>query len=175
MTSDCSCPSVFPSWHEQDIDLGGYRTHVLPIPMLLHMPLGNEIYIHRQQSSLEQLQLRELWPGLVLTRTGLLRGSITRLLEDTPSLSRHVSYLPSPFQVRAYLHHGNIGTIRKVVQAMQAQLLDGGCMPRELYLCYLTCPRCAAERGGDKILLLRHWQLSALLGKRRARARRGAE
>lgn len=172
MTADCSCPAAFPPWHEQDIDLGGFRTHMLPIPTLLHMPLGYEAYVHRQQSSLDQLHLRELWPGLVLTRTGLLRGSITRLLEDTPSLSRHVGYLPTPFHVRAHLHHGSVGTIRTAVQTMQAQLLDSGRMPRELYLCHLTCPRCAAERGGDKILLLRHWQASALLGKRRER--RGA-
>jgi hypothetical protein len=131
------------------------------------MPLGYEIYLHRQQQALEQLQLRELWPGLVMTRTGLLRGSITRLLEDVRSLSRHVGYFPRPFHVRPYLHHGNVGTIRRTVQAMQAQLLDHGCMPKELYLCYLTCPRCAEERGGDKILLLRHWQKSSLLGKRR--------
>ena len=170
MTADCSCPRSFPPWHEQDADLGGYRTHVLPIPTLLHMPLGYEAYVHRQQISLEQLRLHEIWPGLVLTRTGLLRGSITRLLEDAPSLSRHVGYLSSPFHVRAHLHHGNVGTIRPVVQAMQAQLLDNGRMPRELYLCYLTCPHCAEERGGDKILLLRHWQSSALLGKRRARS-----
>lgn len=135
------------------------------------MPLGYEIYVHRQQRLLEQLHLRELWPGLVLTRTGLLRGSITRLLEDTPSLSRHVGYLPTPFQVRAHLHHGAVATIRQAVQVMQAQLLDGGCMPKELYLCYLTCPRCAPERGGEKILLLRHWQKSGLLGRRRAPVR----
>lgn len=175
MIAECRCPPAFPPWHEQDVDLGGYRTHTLPIPTLLHMPLGYEIYVHRQQHSLDQLQLRELWPGLVMTRTGLLRGSITRLLEDVPSLSRHVGYLPSPFHVRAHLHQGNVGTIRQAIQSMQAALLDRGCMPRELYLCYLTCPRCAGQRGGDKILLLRHWQVSTLLGKRRARARHGKE
>lgn len=171
MTAECGCPSAFPPWHEQDVDLGGYRIHTLPIPTLLHMPLSYEIYVQRQQRSLEQLHLRELWPGLVLTRTGLLRGSITRLLEDVPSLSRHVGYLPSPFHVRVHLHHGNVSTIRQAIQAMQAQLLDSGCMPREAYLCYLTCPRCAGERGGEKILLLRRWQKSGLLEKRRAQAR----
>src|SRR3972149_4588564 len=99
MTADCVCPPTYPPWHEQDIDLGGYRTHTLSIPTLLHMPLGYEIYLHRQQQTLEQLQLRELWPGLVMTRTGLLRGSITRLLEDVQSLSRHVGYFPRPFHV----------------------------------------------------------------------------
>ncbi|MBK8163619.1 MAG: hypothetical protein IPK65_10930 [Gammaproteobacteria bacterium] len=174
MTPDCGCPSAYPPWHEQDVDLGGYRTHTLPIPTLVHMPLAYEIYLQRQQRSIEQLHLRELWPGLVLTRTGLLRGSITRLLEDVPSLSRHVGYLPRPFQVRAYLHCGNVSTIRQSVRDMQAQLLDAGCMPKELYLCYLTCPRCATQRGGDQILLLRHWLKSDLLGKRRsARPDRG--
>jgi hypothetical protein len=132
----------------------------------MHMPLGYEAYLHRQQRALEQLHLRELWPGLVLTRTGLLRGSITRLLEDVSSPSRHLGYFPRPFQVRAHLHHGTVGTIRPAVQDMQAYLLDHGCMPGELYLCHLTCPRCAERRGGDKILLLRHWRESRLLRKK---------
>ncbi|MCC6303431.1 MAG: hypothetical protein IT489_11615 [Gammaproteobacteria bacterium] len=168
MTPDCSCPASYPAWHGQDIDLGGYRTHTLPIPTLMHMPLSYEIYLQRQQHALEQLHLGEIWPGLALTRTGFLRGSITRLLEDAPSLSRHVGYLPRPFQVRAHLHQGNVGTIRQTVRDMQGLLLDTGCMPKELYLCYLTCPRCADARGGEKILLLRHWLRSELLTKRRA-------
>lgn len=169
MAPDCSCPSSYPDWrHGQDIDLGGYRTHTLPIPTLMHMPLSYELYVQRQQQALEQLQLREIWPGLVLTRTGFLRGGITRLLEDAPSLSRHVGYFPRPFQVRAHLHQGNVSTIRQAVRDIQAALLDVGCMPKELYLCHLTCPRCAGERGGERILLLRHWVKSELLGKRRA-------
>jgi hypothetical protein len=132
----------------------------------MHMPLGYEAYLHRQRRALEQLQLRELWPGLVLTRTGLLRGSITRLLEDVSSPSRHIGYFPRPFRLRAHLHHGTVGTIRQAVQDMQAYLIDHGCMPRELYLCYLTCPRCAERRGGGKVLLLRHWQESRLLQKK---------
>lgn len=135
--------------------------------MLMHMPLGYEIYLQRQQRAIEQLQLREPWPGLVLTRTGIFRGSITRLLEDVQSMSRHVGYFPQPYPVRAYLHPGNIGTVRQSIRLVQAQLLDDGCMPKELYLCYLTCPRCAEMRGGDKILILRHWQKSRLLEKRR--------
>jgi hypothetical protein len=46
------------------------------------------------------------------------------------------------------------------------QLFDMGRMPKELYLCYLTCPVCSEEKGGDKILLLRRWQASATLSKR---------
>lgn len=171
MMAECGCPAAFPAWHEQDIDLGGYRTHTLPIPTLLHMPLGYEIYVQRQQLALERLQMRELWPGLILTRTGLLRGSITRLLEDAPSLSRHVGNFPRPFPLRAHLHHGDVGTIRRAVQDTQAQLLDEGRLPKELYLCYLTCPRCAGARGGNKILLLRRWQSSSVLEKRRTRGR----
>ncbi|MCC6207948.1 MAG: hypothetical protein IT488_07330 [Gammaproteobacteria bacterium] len=173
MTPDCSCPPSYPHWHGQDVDLGGYRTHTLPIPTLMHMPLSYELYVQRQQHVLEQLHLKEIWPGLALTRTGFLRGSIIRLLEDAPSLSRHAGYFPRPFQVQAHLHQGNVSTIRQAVRNMQSRLLDAGCMPKELYLCYLTCPRCADERGGDQILLLRHWVKSELLEKK-ARRRAGA-
>ncbi len=168
---DCGCPSAFPDWDRVDVDLGGWCTHSLPLPTLLHMPLAYEAYLQRQNRALQQLQLQERWPGMVLTRTGLVRGSITRLLEDGASLSRHVRYLSAPFMVRAALHHGNVSTIRNVVREIQMSLLDAGCMPKELYLCHLTCPRCEGERGGEKILLLRRWVESPAL-KKRQRARR---
>jgi len=49
---------------------------------------------------------------------------------------------------------------------MQSALLDEAKMPKELFLCYLTCPRCRDERGGIKIMLLRHWVKSEKLQKR---------
>jgi len=165
---DCGCPESFPDWHDQDIDLGGQPIHRLPIPMLLHMPLAYEVYVQKQRQAIENLQLQECWPGLRLTRTGLLRGSLTCLLEDNQSLSHHVGHLPHPFNVRGRLHHGNVSTIRDTVRQVQMTLLDSGRMPKELYLCHLTCPHCSEQRGGDKILLLRRWQLSRALDRRRA-------
>jgi len=168
MILECGCPGEFPAeWDRKDIDLGDYCIHRLPVPMLVHMPLAFEVYVQRQQRMIDGLGLHERWPGLVLTRTGMLRGTITRLLEDAQSLSRHVRTLPSPYHVRAVLHRGNVSTIRPALRELQMSLLDGGRMPKELYLCHLTCPRCSARRGGDQILLLRHWQPSAMLEKRR--------
>ena len=166
---DCGCPEAIPDWHDQDIDLGGHLVHQTAIPMLLYMPLAYELYVQKQRQALDQLQLQERWPGLRLTRTGLLRGSLTCLLEDTQSLSRHVSHLPYPFNVRGRLHQGNISTIRDSVRQVQMTLLDSGRMPKELYLCHLTCPHCSERRGGDKILLLRRWQLSKTLDKKRVK------
>ncbi len=163
---DCGCPADFPAWNDEDIDLGGYCSHSLPIPNLFHMPLAFESYLQRQNQALQQLQLRERWPGLVLTRTGLFRGTITRLLEDASSLSRHVRYLPTPFMVYAKLHHGNVSTSRSAIRETQMILLDSGRMPKELYLCHLSCPRCETTRGGEQILLLRRWVESPTLKKR---------
>jgi len=103
---------------------------------------------------------------MILTRTGLLRGSIMHLLEDANSLSRYVKRLPYPFNLRAFLHHGNLSTARKAITDMQISLFDAGHSPRELYLCYLTCPRCSEKRGGEKMLLLRRWAKSEKLAKR---------
>jgi len=164
---ECGCPENYPDWHNQDIDLSGHPVHQLPLPMLLHMPLAYELYIQKQQTALEELGLEERWPGLRITRTGFLRGSLTRLLQESQSLSRHVSHLSHPFKVRGYLHHSNVSTIRTAVREVQVTLLDSGRVPRELYLCHLTCPHCSDSRGGDKILLLRRWQISATLTKRR--------
>lgn len=171
MMLDCGCPEKFPDWDGQDIDLGGRLVHTLPIPMLLHMPLAFELYVKRQQQAIEDLQLAEQWPGLVLARTGFLRGSITRLLENKRSPARHIHVLPRPFWLRGKLHYGNISTGRKVIQSMQMELLDAGRRPRELYLSYLTCPHCSAERGGEKMLFLRRWEESAVLKKRLERRR----
>ena len=165
---ECGCPEDFPDWHDQDINLGGHAIHQLSIPMLLHMPLAYEAYVQRQRQAIDNLNLQERWPGLRLTRTGLLRGSLTCLLEENQSLSRHVSHLPYPVHVRGRLHHGNISTIRTSVRQVQMDLLDSGRMPKELYLCHLTCPHCCEQRGGDKILLLRRWQASKTLEKKLA-------
>lgn len=149
---------------------------MLPIPTFIHMPLAYEAYLARQQRLIESIGLEEQWPRLVLTRTGIFRGAILRLLKATDSPARRVEILPRPFNLRVVLHHGDIGTIRKTVQAMQMALVDAGKVPRELYLCYLTCPRCRDNRGGDKMLLLRRWQESpSLVRHLRGRSLRGSQ
>jgi len=166
MILECGCPSEYPAWHKEDIDLGGTSVHIMPIPTPLHMPVGYEFYKGRQQRSIDELQLKEPWPGLTLTRTGLLRGSLMHLLEDVNSLSRHVKTLSHPFNVRVFIHPGNLTTARKSITDMQMSLFDSGRSPKELYLCYLTCPRCSEKRGGEKILLLRRWKKSKRLAGR---------
>lgn len=171
----CGCPETYPDWDRKDVDLGGQLAHVLSIPTLLHMPLAYELYLKRQQQVIEKLALREQWPGLVLTRTGFLRGSIMRLLQPDRSPARHVQVLSRPFWLRGALHHGNLSTGRKVIQAMQMEIIDLGRRPRELYLCYLTCPHCSDGRGGEKILFLRRWEESAVLKQRLERNRNTAK
>lgn len=166
---DCGCPADFPDWHDQDINLGGQCAHRLSFPCLLHMPLAYEAYVQRQNQSIDQLELSTQWPGLRLTRTGLLRGELICLLKEGPSLSRHVLTLPQPFNLRGYLHQGSVSTLREPLRHIQMALLDAGRMPRELYLCHLTCPRCNAQRGGDQILILRRWHTSPRLAKRLAK------
>lgn len=167
----CGCPGDYPDWDGRDIDLGGQYVHELALPTPLHMPLAYTMYLQRQQQAVAQLQLTERWPGFVLTQTGLWRGRLLRLLEPAQSPSRHVQVLPRPFHLHGILHHGNVSTIRPSVRKAQMALLDSGRMPKELYLCHLTCPRCATERGGDRLLLLRRWIESPAL-KRRTDARR---
>ena len=166
MSLSCACPEHYPDWDGKDIDLGGHCVHALSIPMLLHMPISYEVYLKRQYHDIQALQLSESWPNLVLTRTGMFRGTIMRPLEKTTSPSHRITYLPSPFHLRGKLHHGDVGTIRDSVRQIQMTLLDSSKLPKELYMCYLTCPLCRDERGGNKILLLRRWTESEFLKKR---------
>ena len=166
MSLSCACPEQYPDWDGKDVNLGGHCVHVLSIPMLLHMPLSYEMYLKRQYQDIEGLQLTETWPNLVLTRTGAFRGTIMRLLENVTSPSHRIEYLPNPFQLRGKLHSGDVGTIRNSVKQNQMELLDNGKLPKELYLCYLTCPLCQEQRGGNKILLLRRWTESSLLKRK---------
>lgn len=166
MILDCGCPGEYPDWHRQKIDLSHHAAHVLPIATFLHMPLSYETYRQRQQREIEQLELQERWPGFALTRTGLLRGEIIRLLESTESPSRHFKHLDGDFHVHGYMHEGGIGTIRNSIREQQRQLLDNGDAPKEMYLSYLTCPRCCDDRGGERILLLRRWKASSRLSKK---------
>ncbi|HEY5601877.1 MAG TPA: hydrolase [Gammaproteobacteria bacterium] len=166
MTSRCACPNRYPQWHEQDIDLSGKPVHALKIPSFLYMPLSYEMYVQKQRNDIKQLELEEEWPGFVLTRTGFLRGELISLLTSGDSPSRFVRTLEGIFQLRGYLHNGGIGTVKQSIRTLQMQLFDLGRMPRELYLCYLTCPVCSGQKGGDKILLLRRWKESPTLAKR---------
>ena len=81
MSLSCACPEHYPDWDGKDINLGGQCVHTLSIPMFLHMPLSYEVYLKRQYNDIQGLQLKEPWPGLVLTRTGMFRGTIMRLLQ----------------------------------------------------------------------------------------------
>jgi hypothetical protein len=166
MRLECGCPATFPDWDGVDIDLSGQPAHILPIPTFLHMPLSFETYLNRQWKDIKRFELTEKWPGLVLTQTGFFRGRIIAMLENGESPSRYVQSLPLSFQLHARLHKGDMGTIRESIRRLQSSLIDAARMPKELYLCYLTCPRCRASRGGDKILLLRRWVESERLKRR---------
>lgn len=168
MTRVCGCPEAFPNWDGKDIDLSLHPVHILPLPTLFHMPLSYTLYSARQYQEIEALELRETWPGLVFTQTGFFGGRLMRLLESAHTPSRHVSCLPATYWVRAKLHHGGIGTIRKSARELQSSLLDSGRMPKEMFLAHLTCPTCADQNGGDKILVLRHWTSSRTLKQRLA-------
>ena len=166
MLLECGCPSTYPAWSDEDVDLGGHCVYQVPIPTFLHMPIGYELQLQRQQTALQRLGLHEHWPGFAMARTGMFGGTVVRLIEDTSSLSRHVTHFPTPYWLRAHLHHGNVSTLHPAAREMQGRLLDRGCMPRELFLAHLTCPRCADGRGGEKILLLRRWTASPRLRKK---------
>jgi len=173
MMLDCGCPGEYPDWHNQDVNLGGFSTHTLGIPMLFNMPLAYAAYLKRQQLSIQRLELPERWPGLVLTKAGFFRGKIIRLLETNSSLSSDVSSLEHPFHIRAWLHEGNLSTARDAIRQMQMSLFDSGRLPGTLYLSYLTCPYCSEQRGGDKLFLLRRWKKSKKLEQRLAKKQSG--
>jgi len=166
MTMQCACPSVYPDWHEQDIDLTGTLVHVIKIPCFLFMPLSYDTYVARQTGDIESLELKEKWQGFTLTRTALLRGEILRPLEPASSPSRFVKTMDGRSTFRGYLHQGGIGTVKESIRKLQNQLFDLGRMPGEMYLSYLTCPACSEKKGGDKILLLRKWKTSKTLTNR---------
>ncbi len=166
MILPCGCPKQFPQWDGQDIDLGSEPVFDFPIATFLHMPMGYEVYLRRAHQLVTQLELSERWPGFYLTRTGWMSGQILAPLQQGNSPSRHVVHLPSPFKLRAKLHKGDIGSIKNSVREIQSALLDGGRIPKELYLSYLTCPNCAEQRGGAMIMLLRRWEESNRLSRR---------
>lgn len=165
-TALCHCPEQYPAWDEQEVDLGRHCVHTMSIPTFVHMPIALELYRQKQHDEIQNHELAEPWPDFALIRTGMFGGKIMRLLNDVTSPSRHVSFLPRPFQVRGKLHHGDIGTVRLSLGEMQMGMVERGCRPKELYLGYLTCPRCEERKGGPKILLVRRWEESAGLKKR---------
>lgn len=162
----CGCPDTFPDWHGKDVDLSLHPAHSLPITTFFHMPLAYAARLERQRAEIEQLELKEPWPGFILTQTNFMAGRIISLLNSAQSPSRHVLCLPASFHISSLLHAGGISTLRNSVRELQSTLFDAGRMPKELFLAHLTCPRCAAARGGEKILLLRRWTDSSRLKHR---------
>lgn len=166
MTMQCACPTEYPDWHEKDINLGGTLVHTVKIPCFIFMPLSYDTYVVKQSEDISALELSEQWPGFALTRTGFFRGEMIRPLNPASSPSRFVNTLDASYTLRGLLHNGGIGTIKESTRQLQNQLFDLGRMPKEMYLCYLTCPVCSDKKGGDKILLLRKWQESKTLARR---------
>jgi len=169
MRLECGCPSEYPDWNGRDIDLGATLVHEQRAPMLLHMPIGFEACLDRQHHDIELLGLHEQWPGFVLTQSAMFRGRILALLSEDNSPARKTYRLKNPYMLRAQLFKGNVRDIKTAIRQMQSELFDEGRMPKTLFLSYLTCPRCQAERGGTQIMLLRHWVKSPKLEQRLAR------
>jgi len=173
---DCACPAVYPDWNDTDVDLAGQCVHDMGFPTLFHMPLSYDTYVKKQAENIEQLELKEKWPGFILTRTGFLRGRMLRILDVAETASRLVRYLPSPFMVRADLHPGGMGTVAKTIQSQHIKMSDMGRSMKEMYLAHLTCPVCEERKGGDKILVIRRWienpGLQMRLDARKARVER---
>lgn len=163
---DCGCPEVWPKWAGTDQHLAGQCVHRMPIAALFHMPLSHSTYIAKQYHNIRQLELHERWPGFVLTRTRMFGGEIIRFVDDAETASRFVQYLSPPFDVSVMMHEGGIGTIKKSLLTQQAQMVDAGHVPKELYMAHLTCPRCEERKGGEKIMLVRRWLANSRLKSR---------
>ena len=163
----CRCPEVYPEeWLGRDMDIAGSCVHKMGIASFAHMPISYESYLDRQTHNIYELGLTERWPGLAFTRTGWFGGENLRFIESAQSPSRLVQYLPSPFNVSVRLHEGGVGTVTRTAQRQQSDIISARCKPRELYLAHLSCPVCAERKGGEKILLMRHWLPSAQLKRR---------
>lgn len=157
MNRACGCPTQIPGWHNEDVNLAGYRIYVNPLTTPMHMPLSFDLQKNKQNQELKDLELTELWPGLCLLSTGAWRGELWRFVEQE-SISRNFRIIPNPYWVRVSLHPGGIGTVKKTIGEMQHLLLEHKKMPKKLFLAHLTCPHCVQEQGGEKILVFRHWQ-----------------
>ncbi|MFQ5344674.1 MAG: hydrolase [Mariprofundus sp.] len=166
MRLECGCPSEFPDWDGQDIDLGATLVHEQASAMFFHMPIGFEACLDRQHHDIGKLGLNEQWPGFVLAESGMFRGRILALLTEDNSPARKTYRLKNPYMLRVQLFKGNIRDIKTSIRQMQSELFDEGRMPKNLFLSYLTCPRCQQERGGTRIMLLRHWVRSPKLEQR---------
>lgn len=165
----CPCPTEWPDWDGRDVDLSAALVHVMPIRTLFNMPLGYESFHQRQAAEIGNLEVKERWPGVVLSHVGWFKGRLLRVLDEEQAVPPHhrIERLPTPFRLRARLHRGNVSTIREPYLALQRELLEAGRMPKELYLVYLTCPACEAAKGGEQILMLRRWEESPRLQRRR--------
>jgi len=162
-TEQCLCPDTYPDWHDTTADLSGYCVHRMPVSCFFFMPLAYDLAIAKQTDNIVTLGVEELWLNFAMIQTGMFKGYMLRLLKAADSPSHHIQFLPSPFQIHAALHHGTMGTINTTVRAQQTQLIDLGRKPKNLLLAHLSCPVCADRKGGEKILVMRRWEVNQKL------------
>ncbi len=153
--SVCDCPEIKDQdWHNKEMNWSGKIFYFEDVPHFLNIPLGLE---KRQHGMLEAIQRKGYTIAnreMILHQPGLFKGRILIEIDDPEQYDANVIQLENT-RVLTRVYHGSRAGIKNAVEELKVFAQDRvHVLPGTIYLWYVTCPKCAQSRGGDKTVLL---------------------
>ncbi len=152
---ECRCPKVdFEEWRDREVTLTGHSFLSSPTPLFFHVPRRLYQDLARLESRIEEERRRLTGAPLVLHRDGWFSGEVLVSIDPQPEPSPEVVSFRNVFYSRVVEKPGFDAALRQMPR-FYADLRRAhvGRIPA-MYFWYLTCLRCLAERGPERIILL---------------------
>ncbi len=152
--SSCDCPEIKDEdWHLKDFDWSGKYFYFVEVPHVLKVPLALDKRKAQLSEEISEKGYAVVNPELILYQPGMFRGKLLLEIEDPEQFDAYVTRFDDA-RIFTRVHRGGSGGLKKSVEELKAFTLDRAhVLPREIYQWQVTCPRCAPDRGGEKVVL----------------------
>jgi hypothetical protein len=152
--SSCNCPEIKDEeWHLKDFDWSGKFFYFVEVPHVLKVPLALDKKKNELSDEISEKGYTSVNPELVLYQPGMFRGKLLVEIEDPEQFDANVTLFDDA-RVFTRVHHSRTGSLKNTIEELKAFTLDRShVLPREIYFWQVTCPHCAPDRGGDKVVL----------------------
>jgi hypothetical protein len=153
---DCSCPRIDEgSWQDTEHDWGGRSFYTRRTPMFMHVPFRIGADIEKAISDIRTLGLRPSQPSMVLSKDALFRGEVLLGVETQDQESKDLVVMPEHTIVHSRVYHGQWRHIAGPTRRMVKDLKSGGLEVAAVYYWYITCAKCADQRGYRTVIIAR--------------------
>lgn len=152
---ECRCPEIDDrDWHLQEMDWSGKFFYFEDLAHFFRIPLGME----RKQEILREETARKGYQvindDLIMHEPGMFQGHLLIEIADPEQYDANVLQFDNA-RVLTRVYRGAPGGMKKALDELKAFAQDRThVLPGAIYFWYVTCPKCASKRGGNKTVLL---------------------